>query len=67
MQPGIDNSAPNAIFFHQRSDTGYLTHPYQITQYVKKLGMRTLDSGIDIAPGINVAQGTFGKNIKPSP
>ena len=39
MQSGIDNSAPNAIFFHQRSDTGYLTHPYQITQYVKKLGV----------------------------
>ena len=29
--------------------------------------MATLDSGIDIAPGINVAHGTFGKNIKHSP
>ena len=27
----------------------------------------TLDSGIDIAPGINIAHGTFGKNIKHSP
>ena len=27
----------------------------------------TLDSGIDLAPGINVAHGTFGKNIKRSP
>ena len=27
----------------------------------------TLDSGIDVAPGINVAPGTFGKNIKRSP
>ena len=27
----------------------------------------TLDSGIDVAPGINVASGTFGKNIKHSP
>ena len=26
-----------------------------------------LDSGIDVAPGINVAPGTFGKNIKRSP
>ena len=27
----------------------------------------TLDSGIDVAPGINVAPGTSGKNIKRSP
>ena len=27
----------------------------------------TLDSGIDVAPGINVALGTFSKNIKCSP
>ena len=27
----------------------------------------TLDSGIDVAPGINVAPRTFGKNIKHSP
>ena len=27
----------------------------------------TLDSGIDVASGINVAHGTFGKNIKRSP
>ena len=27
----------------------------------------TLDSGIDVAPGKNVAPGTFGKNIKRSP
>ena len=27
----------------------------------------TLDSGIDVAHGINVAPGTFGKNIKHSP
>ena len=27
----------------------------------------TLDSRIDVAPGINVAPGTFGKNIKRSP
>ena len=27
----------------------------------------TLDSGINVAPGINVAHGTFGKNIKRSP
>ena len=27
----------------------------------------TLDSGIDVAPGINVARGTFGKDIKRSP
>ena len=27
----------------------------------------TLDSGIDVAPGINIAPGTFGKNIKRSP
>ena len=26
----------------------------------------TLDSGIDVAPGINVAPGIFGKNIKRS-
>ena len=26
-----------------------------------------LDSGIDIAPGINVAPGIFGKNMKHSP
>jgi hypothetical protein len=25
----------------------------------------TIDSGIDVAPGINVAHGRFGKNIKP--
>ena len=29
--------------------------------------VHTLDSGIDVAPGINVAHGTFGKNIKGSP
>ena len=38
----------------------------------KKQGRReniepTLDSGIDVAPGINIAPGTFGKNIKHSP
>ena len=27
----------------------------------------TLDSGIDVAPGINIAPGTFCKNIKRSP
>ena len=27
----------------------------------------TLDSGIDVAPGINIAHGTFGNNIKRSP
>ena len=27
----------------------------------------TLDSGIDVAPGINIDPGTFGKNIKRSP
>jgi hypothetical protein len=27
----------------------------------------TLDSGINVAPGIRVAPGTFGKNIKHSP
>ena len=27
----------------------------------------TLDSGIDVAPGINIAPGTSGKNIKRSP
>ena len=27
----------------------------------------TLDSGIDVAPGITVAPGTVGKNIKSSP
>jgi hypothetical protein len=27
----------------------------------------TLDSGMDVAPLINVAPGTFGKNIKRSP
>ena len=27
----------------------------------------TLDSGINVAPGINVNPGTFGKNIKGSP
>ena len=27
----------------------------------------TLDSGIGVAPGINVAPGTFGKNIRHSP
>ena len=32
-----------------------------------KLYLPTLDSGKDIAPGINVASGTFGKNIKRSP
>ena len=37
----------------------------------KKQGRReniepTLDSGIDVAPGINIAPGTFGKNIKHS-
>ena len=30
-------------------------------------GVHTLDSGIDVAPGINIAPGTFGKNIKRSP
>ena len=38
----------------------------------KKQGRReniepTLDSGIDVAPGINVASGTFVKSIKRSP
>ena len=32
--------------------------------YVKD---NTLDSGIDVAPGINIAPGTSGKNIKRSP
>ena len=27
----------------------------------------TLDSGINVAPGIDIAPGTFGKNIKRSP
>ena len=27
----------------------------------------TLDSGIGIAPGVNLAHGTFGKTIKRSP
>ena len=27
----------------------------------------TLDSGIDVAPGINVAPGTYVKNVKRSP
>ena len=30
------------------------------------LRLATLDSGINVAPGINVALGTFGKNIKRS-
>ena len=29
--------------------------------------LSTLDSGINVALGINVAHGTFGKNIKSSP
>ena len=29
--------------------------------------LTTLDSGIKVAPEINVAPGTFGKNIKHSP
>ena len=33
--------------------------------YMRKYG--TLDSGINVAPGINVAHGTFGKNIKHIP
>ena len=33
----------------------------------KLLWLDTLDYGIDVAPGINVALGTFGKNIKNSP
>ena len=32
-----------------------------------KTDLSTLDSGIDITPWINVAPGTFGKNIKHSP
>ena len=31
------------------------------------LQITTLDSGLNIAPGINIATGTFGKNIKRSP
>jgi hypothetical protein len=27
----------------------------------------TLDPGIDVAPGINIIPGTFGKNIKHGP
>ena len=34
---------------------------------VKLNYINTVDSGIDMAPGINVAHGTFGKNIKRSP
>ena len=33
----------------------------------QKMNFTTLDSGIDVVPGINVAHGTFGKNIKRSP
>ena len=29
--------------------------------------MHTLESGINVAPGINVAAGKFGKKNKPSP
>ena len=32
-----------------------------------KLISITLDSGIDVAPGINLIPGTFGKNIKHTP
>ena len=32
-----------------------------------KLSKDTLDSGINVALGINVVPGTFGKNIKRSP
>ena len=35
--------------------------------YIDTQLRHTLDSGIDVAPGINVAPGTFGKNIKRSP
>ena len=37
------------------------------SESIPKRGICTLDSGIDVAPGINVASGTFGKNNKHSP
>ena len=43
--------------------------PKYISPIIAKLDayVTTLDSGIGVAPGINVAHGTFVKNIKHSP
>ena len=42
-----------------------VTRPFFNLQH--KINTFTLESGIDIAPGINVSPGTFGKNNKHSP
>ena len=46
--------------------TSFLTTK-QLLPFLLDLKKNTLDSGIDVAPGINVAPGTSGKNIKRSP
>ena len=40
------------------------SHQHQQGDVSKGIALKTtLDSGIDLAPGINLAPGTFGKNI----
>ena len=41
--------------------------PKKFENIYSKYKISTLDSGIDVAPGINIAPGTFGKNFKHSP
>jgi hypothetical protein len=44
---------------------GVTKEKFKMFDYSSKLFAQY--SGIDVAPGINVAHGTFGKNIKRSP
>ena len=45
----------------------FLSALFWIGSNKKIEAIRTLDSGIDITPGKNIATGTFGKNNKRSP
>ena len=42
------------------------TDQFKIIELVEYRKTTTLDSGIDVAPWINVAPGTFGNNINHS-
>ena len=72
----IDSWLPNLVLIDflyivrvESHNCGYNGQYKSILIYVhyKVVRIITLDSGIDLAPGINVAHGTFGKNIKCSP
>ena len=66
---GSNDWKKNMIEFWSTSvtvfDKKFVCLYYKIGDFI--LRTLALESGIDVAPGINVTPGTFGKNIKRSP